>query len=430
MCGIGSASAMPHAMPDAWRRHLGIVLDGLRAEAASRIALDASLWRYDAPARPPKTSPGTSTRCSTAAPTIPKPPSRGDDRRVAAPRRRVRRGPRGQDGRARRRPASSPRCASWRRSRRSSAAPAPTRCSTSPATPPTRRAARCCRRSRRARPGSRPRCCSSSSSGRRSTTTRADELLAADGLDFARHHLRTARRYRPHLLSEPEEKILAEKALTGRNAWSRLFEEQASAITVELEEGAEPVSLEVALSRLFAPDRDVRRHAAESVTAALQPGLRTRAYILNTLLADKMVDDRLRNYPHWLASRNLANEASDESVEALIEAVRDALRAAAPLVPLKAKLLGIDQLADYDRMAAVTDGGGARRLAAGREHGARVLQRVLGRARRARAALLRRVVDRRARAPEQARRRVLRLHGAVGAPVRAPQLHARPAATC
>jgi AcrR family transcriptional regulator len=35
MCGIGSAINMPHSRPDAWRRHLGIVLDGLRAEAAS-----------------------------------------------------------------------------------------------------------------------------------------------------------------------------------------------------------------------------------------------------------------------------------------------------------------------------------------------------------------------------------------------------------
>jgi AcrR family transcriptional regulator len=35
MCGVGSASAMEHPCPDAWRRHLGIVLDGLRAEAAS-----------------------------------------------------------------------------------------------------------------------------------------------------------------------------------------------------------------------------------------------------------------------------------------------------------------------------------------------------------------------------------------------------------
>jgi oligoendopeptidase F len=184
---------------------------------------------------------------------------------------------------------------------------------------------------------------------------RADELLAADGLGFARHHLRTARRYRPHLLSEPEEKILAEKSLTGRTAWSRLFEEQASAITVKLEDDADPVSLEVALSRLFAPDRDVRRHAAESVTAALQPGLRTRAFVLNTLLADKMVDDRLRHYPHWLASRNLANEASDESVQALITAVRSRYELPRRWYRFKARLLGIDQLADYDRMAAITD---------------------------------------------------------------------------
>jgi AcrR family transcriptional regulator len=35
MCGVGSASGMEHPCPDAWRRHLGIVLDGLRAEAAS-----------------------------------------------------------------------------------------------------------------------------------------------------------------------------------------------------------------------------------------------------------------------------------------------------------------------------------------------------------------------------------------------------------
>jgi oligoendopeptidase F len=183
----------------------------------------------------------------------------------------------------------------------------------------------------------------------------ADALLATEGLEFARHHLRTARRYRPHLLSEPEEKILAEKALSGRTAWVRLFEEQASAITVDLQEGGAEVSLEVALSRLFSPERDVRRHAAERVTAALQPGLRVRGSILNTLLADKMVDDRLRHYPHWLSSRNLANEASDESVQALIDAVRSRYELPRRWYRLKAQLLGLDRLADYDRMAAVTD---------------------------------------------------------------------------
>ncbi|MEA2299446.1 MAG: oligoendopeptidase [Solirubrobacteraceae bacterium] len=180
---------------------------------------------------------------------------------------------------------------------------------------------------------------------------RAEELLSGPDLDFCRHYLRTARRYRPHLLSEPEERVLSEKALTGRSAWGRLFEELTSAIEVELEE---PVTLDMALSRLASPEREVRRETAQAVTRALEPGLRTRAFVFNTLLADKATDDRLRAYPHWLAARNLANEASDESVAALIEAVRGRYELPRRWYRLKAELLGIDRLADYDRMAPVS----------------------------------------------------------------------------
>jgi oligoendopeptidase F len=180
---------------------------------------------------------------------------------------------------------------------------------------------------------------------------RADALLASDDLDFCRHHLRSARRYRPHLLTEPEEKILAEKSLASNAAWGRLFGELVSALRVDLD--GEQVSLEIALSRLQAPDRDERRAAAEAVSATLESGLRTRAFIYNTLAHDKSVDDRLRKYPHWLASRNLANEASDESVMALIEAVRGRYALPQRWYVLKAKLLGVDRLADYDRAAPV-----------------------------------------------------------------------------
>ena len=68
---------------------------------------------------------------------------------------------------------------------------------------------------------------------------RADELLAPPALDFCRHHLRTIRRYRPHLLSEPEEKIVTEKAVSGRSAWSRLFEELTSTIEVTIPDGGD-----------------------------------------------------------------------------------------------------------------------------------------------------------------------------------------------
>ena len=251
---------------------------------------------------------------------------------------------------------------------------------------------------------------------------KADELLATDGLDFARHHLATARRYRPHLLSEPEERILAEKQLSGRSAWTRLFEEQTAAITVDLD-GAE-VPLDAALSNLFNPDRAVRKDVAERVTAALQPGLRTRAYAFNTLLADKMVDDRLRAYPHWLAARNLSNEASDESVQALIEAVRARSEVPRRWYRLKAQLLGIDKLADYDRMAAVTQDNEKINWPEAKEIVRDAYSTFSGE--------LGGIIDQffdnawidGPGAAGQARRRVLLLRRAFAAPVRAPELHA------
>lgn len=180
---------------------------------------------------------------------------------------------------------------------------------------------------------------------------RADALLADDRLAIARHHLRAQRRYRPHLLSEPEEVILSEKSVTGASAWVRLFEEQTAAIRVELDGDA--VSLEAALARLQSPDAETRRRSAEAVTSALAPGLRTRGYIFNTLLADKRVDDRLRRFPSWIASRNLANEASDESVAALVTAVESRYAIAQRWYACKARLLGVDRIKDHDRMASV-----------------------------------------------------------------------------
>jgi oligoendopeptidase F len=172
---------------------------------------------------------------------------------------------------------------------------------------------------------------------------------AGDDLEFAAHHLRSARRYRSHLLTEPEEKVLAEKSLTASSSWTRLFGELISAVRVNID--GEDMSFELGLSRLQNPEREQRRIAAEAVTAALAPGLRTRAFIFNTLLFDKSVDDRLRKYPHWIASRNLSNEASDESVEALIGAVTGRYDIPQRWYRLKARLLGIDKLADYDRSA-------------------------------------------------------------------------------
>jgi oligoendopeptidase F len=182
-------------------------------------------------------------------------------------------------------------------------------------------------------------------------------IIGDKRLDFCRHHLEQVRLERPHLLSEAEETVLADKAQVGGAAWVRLFDELTSAIEVNLpeEHGGPGTSLMEALSLLSHPNRSVRQQAAEGVTAGLRPGLRTRAYVFNTLLLDKSISDRQRGYKTWISSRNLANEASDDSVNALIAAVVSNYSLPQRWYRLKAQVLGIDKLADYDRMASVAD---------------------------------------------------------------------------
>lgn len=182
---------------------------------------------------------------------------------------------------------------------------------------------------------------------------RAAQLLDDPALAGHRHHLETLRAGKPHVLSEVEERLLANTAPTGRQAWVRLFTEQTSSIQVELPDEPEPVPLDAGLSRLLDPDRATRKAAAEAVTEALQPGLRTRAYVFNTLLADRRIQDELRGYPSWISSWNLDNEASDESVQALVDAVVARYDIPQRWYRLKAQVLGIDKLADFDRNASV-----------------------------------------------------------------------------
>jgi oligoendopeptidase F len=181
---------------------------------------------------------------------------------------------------------------------------------------------------------------------------RADELLADPALEKWRHFLRAVRRFRPHLLTEPEEKVVTEKGVTGRSAWVRLFTQVTDAITVDLD--GHEATLEEALSRLYLPEREARQAAGRAVTAALQSGLPVRTYIFNTVMADHALDDRLRHYPSWIAARNLGNEISDETVQALVTSVTSRYDIPARWYRLKGRLLGIDDLNEHDRYAPLS----------------------------------------------------------------------------
>jgi oligoendopeptidase F len=185
----------------------------------------------------------------------------------------------------------------------------------------------------------------------------AERLLADPALERYAQVLRSQRRYKPHQLSEPEEKISAEKSLTGASAWGRFFNELLSDLRVSYDD--RELSLDEALSRLSREtSQEERGRVAEAVTETLRPGVRTRAYVLNTILNERAIEDRLRGYETWISARNLANEIPDEAAQSLVDAIVARYDIPQRYYALKAKLLGLDRLQDYDRFAPLQETGG------------------------------------------------------------------------
>lgn len=182
---------------------------------------------------------------------------------------------------------------------------------------------------------------------------RAEALLneAGEDLEFAAQYLRTRQLRRPYVLSAPEERVLVERRLTGELAWARLYEELSGSLQVELD--GETVPYTVAYNQMSDPDATKRRAAVAAMAEGMKTGLSTRAFVLNTLLQDRAVEDRLRGHPTWLTSRNLDNGLDDSSVQALIDAVTGRYDIAARWCRVKAGLFGSERLAEADLFAPV-----------------------------------------------------------------------------
>ncbi len=161
------------------------------------------------------------------------------------------------------------------------------------------------------------------------------------------HYLDCLRRWRPYFLSEAEEKVLAEKSPSSSMAWEALFDK----LLGQLRFGQKKKTQSEVLSGLYSCLRSERETAACELSEGLETILMPLTHIFNTLLLDKWVEDRMRGYPHWLSRRNLENEISDRSVEALVGAVSSRFDLVGRYYELKKKLLGYEELFDYDRYA-------------------------------------------------------------------------------
>lgn len=175
----------------------------------------------------------------------------------------------------------------------------------------------------------------------------AGAILKSPILASYKHYLASMRRYLPHQLSETEEKLLLEIQPVGRRSWTTLFEK----IFGNLKFGPDKRSEEEVLTDLYNADRDVRQKAAAEMTEGLESQSHILTHIFNTLAADKMISDRMRDYDSWVGSMNLDNQLRDSTVETLISAVTSRYDLVNRYYSVKRELLGLDDLKDYDRYA-------------------------------------------------------------------------------
>ena len=166
--------------------------------------------------------------------------------------------------------------------------------------------------------------------------------------------LRDTRAFRPHQLTDEVEKLLHEKHVAGRAAWTRLFDETMAALRFPV--GGRSLTSAEALNLLSDKDRATRQEAAHSLGRVFGDNLRLFAHITNTLAKDKEIEDRWRGYAQPWSARNLANRVEDGVVEALATAVKSGY----PMLShryyaLKARWFGLDRLEHWDRNAPLPD---------------------------------------------------------------------------
>ena len=176
-------------------------------------------------------------------------------------------------------------------------------------------------------------------------------LAAAPAAARWKPWLRRVRAMKPHELSQEMETFLAERGPISAQ-WPRLFDETLAAMKVKA--GKDELTLSEALNRLSDPKAARRKAAAEGLNAALAARAGTMALVLNTVAADKALEDRWRGFKRPADSRHLANEVDGEAVDAMAEAVAEAYpRLSHRYYALKARAMGKAKLDQWDRNAPI-----------------------------------------------------------------------------
>jgi pepF/M3 family oligoendopeptidase len=167
--------------------------------------------------------------------------------------------------------------------------------------------------------------------------------------------LRNAQRRSQHLMSQDEEELAAELALSGSTAWAKLYRTLTSQITVEIEGNTVPLS--VARARAYDANRDVRRAAFTGELSAWKHWAIPLAAALNGVKGETLALAKRRRWASVMDAVLFECNMDRESLDAMMTAATESFPDFRRYLRAKAKALGQERLAWYD-LAAPLPGSG------------------------------------------------------------------------
>jgi oligoendopeptidase F len=183
----------------------------------------------------------------------------------------------------------------------------------------------------------------------------AANRLMSDSGDY-RYWLEEIRHFKPYTLSEPEEKIINIKNVTGASAVDRLYDSITNRYTFKVELDGKTQEMTRGELMVFArhPDPDLRARSYQELYRVFSNDAPILGQIYQVLVRDWRNEQvNLRKFASPIATRNLGNDIPDEVVATLLQVCQRNAPVFQRYFKLKARWLGMERLRRYDIYAPV-----------------------------------------------------------------------------
>ncbi len=178
-------------------------------------------------------------------------------------------------------------------------------------------------------------------------------LVTDSRLAEYKHYLERILRRVPHMLSETEERLIITKDRNGIKAWEMLQSDWLSTRTFDIEIEGETRTLPYGeiIGFYQSPDRDLRKRANQTVYEGLGNDEIVWASAIRAVCEDHLQMCELRKYQNPMTQSFIANDVDQQTIDSLVNTIKKNVDLYQRYLKLKAKLMGLDKLANYDIVA-------------------------------------------------------------------------------